>query len=291
MKISITGSGGFIGSNLAKKLSASGSEVVRAGRQDISIDDERFAALIDGSDCVVNLAGAGIAARWTADYKKEIYDSRVNTTAKIVRAFAAVKNKPSVFISVSAVGIYSDKRTFTEDDAEYGNGFLAGVCRDWEAEALAAENHGIRTVVFRMGVVLGRNQDGSYGGALQKMIVPFSLGLGGVIGSGAQHFSWVALEDVLEAFSFAMKNQAMRGVYNLTAPGQATNRAFSEALGRALSRPVFFTVPEFVLRLAYSEGSSILTGGQSAYPKRLIDAGFKFAHPDLAKALSRIVRG
>ncbi|MCL5022725.1 MAG: TIGR01777 family oxidoreductase [Nitrospirae bacterium] len=284
MKIAMSGATGFIGGHLAKAFEKKGWTMIPLGRKDFE-RDTTLPGKIDGADVVVNLAGANVAARWTEAYKKIIYDSRIETTKKIVAALGGAREKPRLFFSTSAVGIYDTKDSHTEEDRHYADDFLGRVAQDWEREALKAADAGVRTVIFRFGIVLGPD-----GGALGKMLIPFKLGLGGVIGSGEQPFSWVHIDDLVRAFFAVIENSTYEGIYNLTAPRPTTNRGLTKALGRALLRPTFMRIPPFVLRLQFGEGADILLKGQSVLPKRLQESGFTFAFTEIQEAIDDLVK-
>jgi uncharacterized protein len=278
MKIAISGASGFVGSALRAKFAA--HEIISIGVKDFSKNAAEFAALIDGCNVIINLAGAPIIARWSDEYKKILHSSRINTTAKIVTAISDMQNKPKLLISTSAVGIYTNKMTNSEDDNEIADDFLGKLCQEWEAEALKAQVDGVRVVIFRFGIVLGKD-----GGALSKMLTPFKLGLGGIIGSGKQAFSWIHIDDLVRAYEFAIDNDTLSKAYNLTAPEPTTNEGLTKALASALHRPAFLPVPEFALKLLYSDGAKVLTDGQTAVPKRLLESGFKFSFSNIEHAI------
>lgn len=277
MRIAISGAGGFIGSRLSSRLSASGHEIVRIGRAELALPAVELAGRMAGCGAVVHLAGAPVVARWTAEHRRLIMESRVNATRAIACAIAAMDPAPSLLVSASAVGIYKSSGTHDESSREYGDGFLAGVCRAWENEAGAA---GIRTAVFRFGAVLSKE-----GGALGAMLLPFRLGLGGVIGDGSQNFSWISMEDALRAFEHVLSHPTLSGVFNIVSPEPATNASFTAALAAALHRPAFIPVPAFALRAIFADGATIMTDGQAAVPRRLLESGFEFKYPDLGSAL------
>ena len=202
MNIAMSGATGFIGSHLTKAFEGRGWTVIPLRRNDFEGDETLLVQKIEGADVVVNLAGATIAARWTEEYKKIICSSRIGITRRIVETMSRAGKKPGLFISTSAVGIYDTKGVYTEQDTHYAGDFLGRLAVDWERAALGAESAGVRTVIFRFGVVLGRN-----GGALKKMLVPFRLGLGGVIGDGTQPFSWVHIDDLVRAFFEAIAHR------------------------------------------------------------------------------------
>jgi uncharacterized protein (TIGR01777 family) len=193
------------------------------------------------------------------------------------------EKKPELFISTSAVGIYKNTTCYDEESFEYEDDFLAKLCKDWESEALKAKEFGVRTAIFRFGIVLGD------GGALGKMLTPFKLGIGGTIGFGLQNFSFIHLEDLLSAYSFMYENKNLEGVFNLTAPKASTNYEFTKSLGKSLNRPTIFPIPEFVLNLIFSEGAKVLTDGQCVRPKRLLDSGFAFKFQNIKSTLDNLV--
>ena len=266
--IAITGASGFVGTSLTKYFSKLGYRILPISR-DILNNQEKLEEILNSSEIVINLAGANIINRWSESYKKLLYSSRLNTTSKIVNAIKNINNKPKLLISTSAVGIYDNKATYSED-GNYSDDFLSKLCQDWENEALKAKNEITKVSIFRFGIVIGKD-----GGALQKMITPFKLGLGGIIGSGNQAFSFIHIDDLLNAYKFVIEN-TYDGIFNLTAPNPSTNKGLTLALGKTLKRPTILPVPEFVLNLIFSEGAKVLTDGQSAVPKKLLNLGFKF---------------
>jgi uncharacterized protein (TIGR01777 family) len=284
VKIAISGSTGFVGSYLQKIFAEKGWQVVPLVRDDFA---SRIAAVhekIDGCDAVINLAGAPIAARWSEAYKKVLYESRVPLTQKIVAAMHGLVRRPAVFISVSGVGIYPGGGPWVEDDNEHSDNFLGHLAWDWEQAALEAQSAGIRTAVFRFGVVLGRG-----GGALAKMLPLFRLGLGGIIGSGTQTVSWVHIDDLAAALCSALDDSSFEGVYNLCAPHATTNQGLTSALARVLHRPAFLPVPAFAIKLAFGQGATVLLDGQNVVPKRLLDAGFHFKFERIEDALADVL--
>jgi len=285
MKICISGSGGFIGSALTAHLKNLGHIVSPVKTADLALDESAFAAKFNGAEAVINLAGAPIIGRWSEEYKKKIYESRVFTTSRIIKAISSLNKKPEILISASAVGIYDNKNTYGEENAQYADDFLAKVCKDWENEAQKARGALMRTAIFRFGVILGAN-----GGALGQMLLPFKMGLGGKIGDGRQHFSWIELSDAIRAFEHIVNNKGLDGVFNITSPNPVTNAVFTETLARVLNRPSFLSLPSFALNMIFSEGAKVLTDGQSAIPARLLKSGFKFNFPELENALKHILK-
>ncbi len=282
MKVAIAGVTGFIGNSLRMRMESLNWTVIPLLRSDFAREDIALTGLIDGCDVVVNVAGAPVIRRHTESYRKEIYDSRIGTTRKIVDAIRLAKKPPSQFICASAVGIYSDSEVNTESSFSYGNDFMAQVCHDWEASARDAENV-TGVTIARMGVVLD-----SKSGALKIMLRPFKLGLGAKVGSGKQMFSWIHKLDLINAYMFVIEGKKT-GTYNFTAPGYLRNADYTKALGKALKRPAFLTVPEFALRIIYGKGAETMISGQAAYPERLLQEGFNFKYPEIESALEDIL--
>jgi uncharacterized protein len=272
--LAITGSNGFVGANLKKRFESKGFTVYGIKREELS-DIDRLKDIVENFDYIVNLAGANIISRWSESYKKILYSSRIDTTKALVKAISKAIKKPKVFISTSAVGIYKSNACYDEENYEYEDDFLANLCKEWEFEAFKANELGVRTAIFRFGIVLGE------GGALKKMITPFKLGLGGTIGDGSQDFSFIHIEDLLDAYEFVFDNEKCEGVFNLTTPIETTNLGLTLALGKALHRPTLFIIPQFVLNLAFGEGAKVLTTGQCIKPKKLESFGFKFKYESI----------
>ncbi len=294
--IVVTGASGLIGPKLVAALEADGKRVLRAVRRDVQSEQELrwdpAAGTIDrdrleGVDAVIHLAGANIAGkRWTEAYKQTLIDSRVDGTTLIAKTIAGLERKPRVFASASAIGFYGHRgETELDESAACGDGFLPEVCMQWERACEAAQEAGIRTVNLRIGVVLSPE-----GGALQKMLLPFKLGAGGVLGHGRQYFSWIALDDVVRAIQFAVENDSLAGPVNLVSPNTVTNREFTKTLGRVLSRPTVLPMPAFAARLAFGEmADSLLLASTRVVPKALAAAGFDCQHPELEPALRHLL--
>lgn len=280
LTISISGSNGFVGSNLVDLFKSLGYQIIQISRDDL-FNRKSLESIIDKSDIVINLAGANIISRWSEDYKKTLYYSRINPTKNIVSAINSSLKKPRLLISTSAVGIYDNKQTYSEDNAKFSNDFLSKLCQDWEEEAKKAQT---RVVIFRFGIVLANN-----GGALSKMLLPFKLGLGGKIGTGKQAFSYVHIDDLKNAFSFAIENLALQDAYNLCATIPTTNECLTKALGKTLKKATILTVPEFILNIIFGEGAKVLTDGQAAIPKRLEDAGFEFKYKNIEDTIENLL--
>lgn len=289
MRVAIAGASGLIGSALVPALEASGHEVVRLVRREAGPGeitwDPRAGTLdrdaLGAIDAAVNLSGATIGQRWSKARRREILDSRVQTTSLLATTMATLDPRPSILVSAGGIGIYGDRGDEVLTEAStLGSSFLAEVAKAQEEAAGPAREAGIRAVAFRQGIVLT-----AQGGALQKMLTPFKLGLGGRVGSGRQWWSWVSLGDVVAAYRLALEG-ALDGAFNLTSPNPATSAQFTKALGRALSRPTVFPLPAVAVRTLFGEmGEATLLEGQRALPARLLDSGFEFAHADLDDAM------
>jgi uncharacterized protein (TIGR01777 family) len=282
-KIVISGASGFVGSALVNRFKESGDSVATITRGDLA-ETAKLIGTLEGCDVLINLSGANIINRWSDAYKKLLYSSRIDTTRALLNAMEGCHKKPKTFISTSAVGVYKNDRLYDETTADLGDDFLARLCQDWEREALRAESLGVRTAVFRFGIVLGRE-----GGALGKMMMPFKLGLGGTIGDGSQAFSFIHMKDLVRAYRFVIDDNSLQGIFNLTAPNPTTNKGLTEALGRALHRPTFLPVPQFVLNLLFGEGAKVLTDGQSTIPKKLLEHGFVFDYATIDETVLSLV--
>jgi len=281
-KIIITGASGFVGQSLTKMFIDNGYEVIGIKRTDLQ-DINKLITTINKSYAVINLAGANIINRWSQSYKKLLYSSRIDTTKALVKAMSKCQNKPEIFISTSAVGIYKNDKTYPDTTNSFADDFLANLCKDWEKEALKASELNIRTSIFRFGIVMGN------GGALAKMLLPFKLGIGGTIGDGSQSFSFIHIDDLMSAYKFVIENTNLSGVFNLTAPTPTTNYGLTKALGATLNRPTILPIPKFVLNLILSEGAKVLTDGQKVIPKRLIDNGFKFKYTTIENTIDNLL--
>jgi uncharacterized protein (TIGR01777 family) len=283
MEIALTGATGFIGNYLVDVFLKKNWKVTPIGRGDLALSSKDLAEKIDGSEIIVNLAGANIVKRWTAAYKKELYSSRIATTGKLVEAMNQMSKKPRIFISTSAVGIYDDRGRYSEADYNFADNYLTKIAKDWEKAALKARELNIRTVIFRFGVVLGK------GGMLAKMLPSFKMGMGGTIGNGRQFFSWVHIEDLIRAYIFAVEHEELEGIYNLVSPNAVTNKILTKTLGKILHRPAVLPVPVWILRLIFGEGAAAISSGQNVIPERLLRAGFRFKFETIEQALRDLV--
>lgn len=288
-----------MGSNLARHalsqghqvtvLTRSGGRQFPAGAVCVSGDPTSPGAwqdLLADHEAVVNLAGHPIFCRWTPQAKARIRDSRILTTHNVVEALKRAKHPGAVLVNASGVGYYGPREDEEVDEsAPAGNDFLALLARDWEEKALGARPAGARVVLCRFGVVLARS-----GGALRTMLVPFKLGLGSPIGSGAQWFPWIHIHDLVRIILFAVSEPGLQGPVNCTAPGIVRNRDFTRTLARMLARPhVLPRVPATVIKVLAGEVSSVLLTGQRVVPKKLLEAGFRFRYPGLETALRHLV--
>ena len=284
MIVSISGAGGFIGTALTRAFHAQGWTVKSIDRESLNMPEDEFRkAKIEGSDVVINLAGASISERWTDSHKSEILDSRIRTTGKIVTSILACSEPPRLLISASGIDIYDNQNTHDESSTSYAGSFLGDVCREWEKEALKASAV-TRVVIPRMGLVMGND-----GGALSKMQLPFSLGLGAKIGNGKQWISFIHIKDLVKAYLFIIENESLNGPVNLVSPFPVNNRDFSSALGKVLKQPVFLTMPGKLLRLIYGEGAILLLEGHKVLPGKLTSMGFHFDHPTINNALINLL--
>ncbi len=284
MKIALSGSSGFVGSKLCTFFRSQGDEVIELDREDFHLDAPALAQKLKGAKYVIHLAGAPIIKRWTKAYRKEIYDSRILTTRLIVDAMAVMETPPPHFICASATGIYSEQGKHCEDSTALADNFLGKVCRDWEAEALRAEEICWRVLIFRFGIILGKE-----GGALPQMAAPFKKGFGGQIASGKQIMSWVHIEDVLDVFRFATDHMKFRGIANVCSPNPVSNKELTKAISGVFLKPANFRVPALALKLVYGEAASVLTTGQYVLPCNLNDNGYEFVFSEIDKALKDLL--
>jgi len=296
MRITVTGATGLIGRQLVAALRERGDEVtVLSRRPEHARDALGVEALawrpeqepapaeaLAGRDGVVHLAGEPIAQRWTNESKERIRASRVLGTARLVEGLALSEPRPRVLVTASAVGYFGARGDEPLcEDAPAGDGFLAGVCEAWERAAAGAVRFGVRVVSLRTGVLLDRAD-----GALERMLPPFRLGVGGPVAGGRQYISWIAPHDLVRLYLAALDDPEWSGPINATAPEPSTNREFARALGRVLHRPAVLPVPALALRALYGEMASVVTTGQRALPVRALEHGFEFRYPSIDAALA-----
>jgi uncharacterized protein (TIGR01777 family) len=297
MRILVSGASGLVGSAVVRRFAPPNDEVIRLVRREPrfgapevrwdpsagTISDEG----LEGLDAVVHLAGESVAAgRWTAAKKDRIRKSRVEGTRLLAQTLAGLRRPPKVLVSASAIGVYGNRGEEELDEASPpGSGFLASVCRDWEAATEPAKQAGIRVILARLGVVLA-----SEGGALGRMLSLFRYGLGGRLGNGRQYMSWISLDDAVGAVRFLLENDAPSGPVNVVSPNPATNREFTAALGRALHRPTFLPVPALALRIALGEmAEEMLLSSARVLPRKLVQVGYPFRDRELVPSLGRIL--
>lgn len=296
MKFLISGSSGLVGSSLIPSLQKEHGQVSRLVRSEsvkkkrdvlwIPAKNEIETENLEGFDCVVHLAGESIVSRWTSAKKKRIRDSRVGATKLLTRALSGLQAPPKTLICASALGFYGDRdEEILTEVSPGGSGFLAEICNEWEQAAIPAVHAGIRVVHLRFPVVLSTE-----GGALKKMLPPFRLGLGGVLGDGKQYMSWCTLDDVIQVIHHTIKDDEIRGPVNAGTQNPVTNRVFTETLGNVLHRPTLFNIPGFMLKTAMGEmAEEMLLASVRMHPARLLETGYKFRHAELDAALRHLL--
>lgn len=287
MRIVVAGASGLIGTALRESLTADGHEVLQMVRRESRGPDEVpwdptrgeiDAEALKGADGVVNLAGAGLGdRRWTDEYKQVIRDSRIDSTRLLAETLAAIDPRPPVLVNASGSGVYGPDRgdEVLDESSATGTGFLADLVLDWESATAPAQSAGVRVCTLRTGLVMTRR-----GGALQRQLPFFKLGIGGPLGSGRQWWSHVSLIDTVRAIRFLLECETCSGPYDVSAPEPATNAEFTRVLGRALGRPALLPVPPIALRIYLGEFAQDVLGSLRVLPTRLLDAGFTFQHPD-----------
>jgi uncharacterized protein len=303
MRVLVTGASGFLGSRTSDALLARGDEVVGLTRDPArargvnptvtwhswnATVERPPASAFEGVDAVINLIGERLDQRWTEEAKERIRSSRVRATKNLVDVLSATESRPGVLVSQSAVGYYGDRgETIVDESTPSGSTFDAGVCTAWEAAALAAEDLGIRGAVTRTGLVLHPEA-----GLLKQLLLPFRLGLGGPIAGGRQYMPWIHVDDWVLLVLWALDSTQSSGTYNATSPQPVTNAEFSTTLGRVLGRPAVIPIPKLAIKLRFgNELGEVVASGQRAVPRRALDAGFEFAHPELEPALRDLLGG
>jgi uncharacterized protein len=297
MKIVVGGSTGLVGTALIPLLQDSGHQVVQLIRGDLQDASSQIqwdpkngqldAAELEGVDVVIHLGGHNIASgRWTAARKKLMVESRVESANLLATTIASMSKPPKTFVCASAIGFYGDRdQDVMTEQSEPGPDYISDLCQQWEASVEPARTAGVRVVSLRIGVVLSPN-----GGALHKMLTPFKLGGGGVVGSGLQWWSWIAIDDLVRVILHAATTDSLSGTVNAVAPGITQNREFTKTLGRVLKRPTFFPLPAFIVKTVFGEmGRELLLASTRVDPKKLLDSGFEFNFPDLEPALRHLL--
>jgi uncharacterized protein len=301
MKIAIAGATGFVGTRLVESLQSQGHQVIILTRNpgratarfkqveaiefSTNSDDGALTAAIDGCDAVVNLAGEPIAdKRWNAERKQVLLDSRKQTTERLVSAIDRSTHKPQVLVNASAIGYYGTSLTAEFDEnSPVGNDFLAQLCQTWETTAAKVVEGGTRSVIIRLGIVMGN------GGVLGKMLTPFKSFTGGPIGSGQQWVAWIHIDDLVRLLITAITSPDMQGIYNGTAPNPVRMQELASTLGTVLARPSWLPVPGLAIQALLGEGAILVLEGQKVLPQRALDRGFTFEYPDLQSALANIL--
>jgi uncharacterized protein (TIGR01777 family) len=292
VKVAVSGASGFIGSALVPALQSGGHDVLRLVRRESrgpsEVEWDPATEVVDrsrlaGVDAIVHLAGANVGKRWTESRKREIMESHVDGTRLLAATAAALEPRPSVLLCAGGIDVYGGRGDeILTEESSLGEGFLAAVGQAKEASAEPARVAGIRVVSFRQGIVLQK-----HGGALQRMLPFFKLGLGGRVANGKQWWSWIVLDDVTAAYAFAL-HADLAGPVNLVSPNPVTNEQFTRTLGEALNRPTIFPAPELGVRALYGEmGVEVLVRRPRVLPAKLLDAGFEFSYPTLDAALER----
>ncbi len=284
MIIAVTGSNGYIGKKLTSFLQENGHHVKPVSRKLLYGNTDDLAEYLVKTDAVINLAGAPILQRWTPAKKDLIYQSRVQTTKNLIAAINILpkQSKPKVFISASAVGIYKNGIVHNENSTDFNNEFVGQVVQDWEkaSDDLAT---GIRRVIFRLGVVLGKESQ-----TIKKILPVFKLGVGGNIGNGKQAFPYIHIEDLISAFNASINEPAFEGTYNLVTPQHITNAEFTKALAKTLNKPAFISTPAFALKMLFGKAASLMLDNPIVHPKRLIESNFQFKYPTIKACFSEI---
>ena len=283
MTIAITGATGFIGSNLRRYYDRPGIKIIQIGRKDFN-DVKKLTEYINGSDVVIHLAGASIFQRWTNKKKKEITESRINTGEIILAALKRAEKKPSLFMTGSGVSLYSKEGRHDENSEEYAGGFITDLVHDWEFVAYKIMALGIRSVIMRFGIVLGKG-----GGALKTMMLPFKIGLGAKIGNGKHKISFMHIDDLCRGIDFLINETDYTGIVNFVSPRSVTNAEFSRELANVLNRPYFLAIPGFVVKTVLGETSVLIMKGEDVEPGVLNRYGFRFGYAGIHEALKSLV--
>lgn len=297
MKILIAGASGLVGQELIPYLTKMGHQVKKLVRDSTLLREGEFLwnpenhqvdlSAFEGCDAVINLAGENISSgRWNESKKKSILSSRINATNTLVNAILQLQKAPKIFINASAIGYYGNRGDEILDEASRpGEDFLAHVCIEWEQAASPLLQKNTRVIYTRFGIILSAKA-----GALNKMLIPFKLGLGGVMGSGDQYMSWIAIDDVVRIIDHILQTESLEGPLNVVSPNPVTNKTYTKTLGKVLARPTLLPLPAFVARLVFGEmADALLLSSQRVSDKKLKSSGFQFLYPDLEKALVNLI--
>lgn len=283
MKIAICGQSGLVGSKLTELFESQRNEVVGLKVRENTTAQE-IQKEIEKCDILINLSGVTILSRWSDSYKEKLYSSRVDTTKKLVEAISLCSDKPKLLISASAVGIYDSIHKHNDDSDNHADDFLSKICKDWESESKKVEDLGVRSVQARFGVIYAKE-----GGAMQKMLPPFYMGVGGKLGGGEQMVSWIHIDDLTGAIEHIIKTPAISGSVNFTSPNPLSNIEQTSILGKVLKRPTLFTVPSFMVKLIFGEGSSVILDSKEVYPSKLLEHGYTFKYAGFEEAVRDII--
>jgi uncharacterized protein len=299
LRIAITGATGMIGNKLTAFLLAQGHQIAAISRSSANHPPQTSVIVwdpslnyietsqLEGFDVFIHLAGSNVGEYWDPEYKKNILESRVESTRLLCESFLYLVSKPKLLISVSAIGFYGNHppEEVLDEESPSGEGFLADVCRQWEEQTNILTQTGIRVVRMRLGVVLSKT-----GGALAKILPPFQLGVGGVLGNGRQMMSWVALDEIPYVVDHLIKTDQISGAVNVVSPQAVSNAQFTKILGQAIHRPTMLPVPAFAIRLLFGEmGQQMLLEGAHVLPRRLQESGYQFRFADLKAALAEVI--
>jgi uncharacterized protein (TIGR01777 family) len=285
VKIKITGSNGYLGRLISSQLRKNGHSVSGISREVLYTNIEALKEEIRDTDIIINLAGSPILKRWTKSNKNQIYESRAHTTRNLIQAINLLNEneRPLKFISASAIGIYKNGNLHTESSQNFSDGFLFSVTSNWENE-LSKLPDSVQQNIFRIGLVIGKDAK-----TIKNLILPFKLGFGASLGNGKQAFPFIHVQDLVNAFIWAIENKTTSGVFNLVSPCTITYKEFTLAFAKKLNRPAFLSIPAFLLKAILGEASSLLLASPMVEPKALIDAGYKFEYPTIDQALSEIL--
>lgn len=300
-KIAILGATGFLGRKISEELISRGNILTILTRStskskliipnaykhvEWSLDNSNWHREINDQDVIINLAGENIVGkRWSANQKEKLINSRVNSTRSLVDAIISSEEKPKLYLSASAIGYYGNRTTPVDENSQRGRGFLPELVEKWEKESLILENHGVRRVAVRIGIVLDKNE-----GALAKMILPYKLFVGGPIGSGEQYVSWIHLDDLVNIFDYAIENENLTGIVNGVSVNPVTMNEFAQSIGNTINRPSLFKVPSAMLKLLMGESASVVLEGAKVIPQKLIESSFEFRFRDLNEALADLLK-